>query len=147
VGAFTQARAWPELKRNQRPRHATTQPRNHAIATMGPHKCQHGVWKQWCKPCGGGGYCQHGKNKYKCQECKDAGKPTQLCDHGKPQYCCAQCGTNRCQHGNIRQQCQECGKRCTHGKRKERCAECGGGSLCTHGKRKDNKCQECTRHI
>jgi hypothetical protein len=110
-------------------------------------KCHHGVWKQWCKPCGGSGYCQHGKNKYKCQECKDAGKPTHLCDHGKPQYCCAQCGTNRCQHGNIKRDCTECGNLCTHGKRKVRCAECGGGSLCTHGKRKDNSCQECARHI
>ena len=123
---------------------------SHLPATMPSSKCHHGVWKFWCKPCGGGGYCQHDKNRYTCQECKDAGGTTSLCDHGKRRHSCEQCGTTKCQHGNSRRQCHQCGQRCPHGKRKARCHQCGGASLCIHGTRKDKKtdrgqpaCRQC----
>ena len=142
-GTFKIRGVWSEHKRKKQS-HTTAKYTNCTnlgeLPTM-PSKCHHGVWKFWCKPCGGGGYCQHDKNRYLCQECKDDGKATQLCDHGQPKSCCAQCGNQKCQHGNHKRRCRHCGT----GSRTPRAR-----TLCQHGKRNDKKtsrgepfCRQC----
>lgn len=104
-------------------------------------KCEHGIQKNYCRPCGGSGFCEHNKYKYLCRECGGKG----ICIHNIYKKYCKECGGSAlCIHEKDKRLCRDChgSMFCKHNKQKHHCKECGGSALCEHGKQK-SICKEC----
>ena len=54
--------------------------------------CGHGVRKDRCRPCGGGGICEHGVRKACCRPCGGGA----ICEHGKVKQACRDCNNCLC---------------------------------------------------
>ena len=104
-------------------------------------KCEHGIQKAYCKPCGGSAFCEHGIRKDRCKPCGGSA----LCEHGIHKAICKPCGGSAiCEHGIQKAHCKPGGGSaiCEHGIRKATCKPCGGSALCEHGIQKAS-CTPC----
>ena len=63
---------------------------------MPSKKCEHGISKYYCNPCGGKGMCEHKKRKTDCKLCGGSS----ICIHEIIKYNCRLCSGQRyCEHG------------------------------------------------
>lgn len=105
-------------------------------------KCEHGIRKSRCRPCGGGEICEHDKRRSRCVECKGG----EICEHGRMRCNCKTCkGSQICNHERLKSLCIECKGSgiCEHARIRSQCKECHGSKICSHGQLKP-MCIICT---
>jgi hypothetical protein len=118
--------------------------RSECIPCGGASICEHGRIRTHCIPCGGVSICEHGRQRSSCKPCGGS----QICEHGRERNKCKDCGgASICEHGRIRSACIPCGgvSICEHGRLRSACIPCGGSQICEHKKHKRD-CKACNPH-
>ena len=67
--------------------------------------CEHGLRRDYCKDCGGGGICKHRIQKNYCKPCRGS----RICEHGREKRFCRNCGgIGICEHNHEIRKCKRC---------------------------------------